>query len=141
MIIPQNQWTTNSCSQNQDFYEHPYVCTSWAERYACFLIKKWPLWAAQKWLFHSTHIFLRLRHEKNVFCGINFCDVGILWKKCGIYVCNPNVLKKKIRYLSYREIYFVIILTPCRRLFGVMNFSVYWNDVYHTSIVFFYLVS
>ena len=91
MIIPQNQWTTNSCSQNQDFYEHPYVCTSWAERYACFLIKKWPLWAAQKWLFHSTHIFLRLRHEKNVFCGINFCDVGILWKKFGIYFRDSNV--------------------------------------------------
>ena len=38
------------------------------------------------------HIFLRLRHEKNVFCGNNFCDVGILWKKWRIYFRDPNVL-------------------------------------------------
>ena len=37
-------------------------------------------------------IFLQLRHEKNVFCGMNFGDVDILWKKCGIYICDPNVL-------------------------------------------------
>ena len=30
-------------------------------------------------------IFLRLRHEKKVFCEINFCDVGILWKKCEFF--------------------------------------------------------
>ena len=61
-------------------------------------------------------------------------------EKCGIYFRDPNVLtnifqpslKKKIRYiweqsicLSYREIYFEKIFTPCRRLCGVMNFSVY----------------
>ena len=34
-------------------------------------------------------IFLQLRHG---FCGINFCDVGTLWKKCGIYFRDPNVL-------------------------------------------------
>ena len=47
-------------------------------------------------------IFLQLRR---VFCGINFYDVGTLWKKCGIYFRDPNVLtnffqpslKKKIR--------------------------------------------
>ena len=52
-------------------------------------------------------IFLRLRREKNVSCGINFCDIGTLWKKCGIYFRDPNVLtnffqpslKKKIRYI------------------------------------------
>ena len=52
------------------------------------------------------NLFLRMRHEKNVFCGVSFCDLGILWKKCGIYFCNPNILtkyflsksKKKVRY-------------------------------------------
>ena len=52
-------------------------------------------------------IFLQLWHEENVFFGINFYDVGILWKKCGIYFCDPNVLtkffqsslKNKIRYI------------------------------------------
>ena len=55
--------------------------------------------------FHIT--FLRLHHENNVFCGINFCDGGILWKKCWIYFRDPNVLanffqsslKMKIRYI------------------------------------------
>ena len=39
-----------------------------------------------------------------------------------------------IIYMSFlqREIYFVKIFTPCRRLCGVINFSVYWNDD-HTS--------
>ena len=35
-----------------------------------------PLWAAQKWLFHSAY-FCDCG-IKNEFCGINFCDVGIL---------------------------------------------------------------
>ena len=29
--------------------------------------------------------------KKDVFFGINFCDKGILLKKCGIYFCDPNV--------------------------------------------------
>ena len=33
-------------------------------------------------------IFLRLRHKKDVY----FCNVGILWKKCGIYFYDSNVL-------------------------------------------------
>ena len=52
-------------------------------------------------------ILLRLRHEKDVSCGINFCDGGILCKKCEIYFCDPNVLRnffqlslqKKIQYI------------------------------------------
>ena len=52
-------------------------------------------------------IFLRLRHEKDVFFGINFRDVGILWTKYGICFRDPNVLtkffqpslKKKIRLI------------------------------------------
>ena len=32
--------------------------------------------------------------NKNVFCGINFCGLGSLWKKCRIYFCDPNVLTK-----------------------------------------------
>ena len=86
-------------------------------------------------------MFLRLKCiKKDVFFGINFCDVGILWKKCEIYFCNPNVLTKFfpakskkedaiymgiIYMLSYREIYFVKKFTFCRRLCGVINFSVY----------------
>ena len=31
---------------------------------------------------------------KRVFCRINFCNLGILWKKCRIYFCDPNVLTK-----------------------------------------------
>ena len=95
------------------------------------------------------------------YCGIYFCNWGmkkyvfelvelIFWKKCRIDFCDPNVstkffqpsLEKKIYTweqsirLSYREIYFVKIYTPCCHFCGVMNFSVYWNDDY-TSTVFF----
>ena len=91
---------------------------------------------------------------KNVFCGINFCDVAILWKKCGIDFRDSNVLtfffffnqvyKRRCNIyannLYYREIFFVKTFTPYSRLCGVMNFSVYWNDDY-TSIAFFYLVN
>ena len=35
-------------------------------------------------------IFLRFRHEKNVFCEINFCNVGIYGKN--VEFCDPNVL-------------------------------------------------
>ena len=45
--------------------------------------------------------------KKDVFCGVYFCDVGILWEKCGIYFCDANVLtkffqpslKKKMQYI------------------------------------------
>ena len=60
------------------------------------------------------------------FVELIFCDVDILWKKCGIYFFSLNVLtkffqpslKKKIRHicLSYRGIYFV-------KICGVVNFS------------------
>ena len=79
MIIKQNQWKTNLCRQNQYFHEHPYVHTSWAERHSS-LVKKLPLWAAQKWLFYSAY-FCDWGMKKDVFCGIYFCDVDVLWKK------------------------------------------------------------
>ena len=93
-------------------------------------------------------MFLRLRHEKNVFCGINFCDTDILWKKCRFFYFAIPMFNKyfstkskkedtiymRIICLSYWD--FVKIFTPYRRLCGVMNFSVYWKDDY-TSIVLF----
>ena len=93
--------------QNQYFRECHYVHTLWAERYTCLLVKKIAFMSStQKWLFHSTY-FWDWGMKKDVFCGINFCDVGILWKKCRIYFCNPNILtkfiqpilKKKRRYI------------------------------------------
>ena len=45
-----------------------------------YLQKKLPLWAAQKWLFHSAY-FCDWGMKKDVFCGIYFCDVDVLWKK------------------------------------------------------------
>ena len=80
MIIPQNQRKTNSCRQKQYFPKRPHVHTSWAERYTCLLVKKLPLWAAQKRVFHSACFTIEAWKKTN-FCGINFCDVGILWKK------------------------------------------------------------
>ena len=70
-----------------------------------FTSKKIAFMSSTKWLFHSAY-FCDCSMKKNVFCGINFCDVGILWKKCRIYFRDPNVLtnffqpslKKKIRY-------------------------------------------
>ena len=78
-----------------------------AERYTCLLVKKIAFMSSTEMIIPFRIIFSRLRHEKNVFYGINFCDVGILWKKCGIYFCDPNVLtnfvlaslKKKIQYI------------------------------------------
>ena len=45
-----------------------------------FTCKKSSLWAAQKWLFYSAY-FCDWGIRKDVCCGINFCDVGILWEK------------------------------------------------------------
>ena len=39
--------------------------------------------------------FLQLRHEKNVFCGINFCDVGILWKKNAEFIFAIPMFQKE----------------------------------------------
>ena len=69
-----------------------------------YLQKKLPLWAAQKWLFHSAY-FCDWGMKKYVFCEINFCDVGILWKKCRIYFCNPNILTKFIQRSLKNSIY------------------------------------
>ena len=72
-----------------------------------FTSKKIAFMSSKEMIIPFRIFFLRLRHEKNVFCRINFCNVGILWKKCGIYFRDPNVLtiffqpslKNKIRYI------------------------------------------
>ena len=105
-LFCKNQWKANLCRQNQYFRKRPYVHTSWAERYTCLLVKKSPLWEAQRWLFHSAY-FCDWGMKKDVFFGINFYDVAILWNECGIYFYDPNVstkifqpsLKKKIQYI------------------------------------------
>ena len=122
MIIPQNQWKTNWCRQNLYFRKHPYVHTT------CLLIKKLPLWAAQKWLVHSAY-FCDWGIKKDVFCGINSCDVGILWKKCRIYFCDPNgltkffqpSLKKKIRYMTFLSGYLL-----CKNIYTMSSFM--WSN-------------
>ena len=52
---------------------------------------------------------------KNAFCGINICKLGILWKKCKICFCDPNVLtnfliKSKKIYDIYRNNLFVFFI-------------------------------
>ena len=59
-----------------------------------FTSKKIAFMSSTEMIIPFRIIFLRLTHEKRFIFGINFCDVGILWKKCGIYFCDPNVLKK-----------------------------------------------
>ena len=56
MIIPQNQWKTNSCRQTQYFRECPYFHTSWAERNTSF-------WVTYKkiTLMNSTEIIISFR--------------------------------------------------------------------------------
>ena len=56
MIIPQNQWKTNSCCQTQYFRER-YVYTSWAERYTCLLVKKNCLYEQYRNDYSIPHIF------------------------------------------------------------------------------------
>ena len=146
MIILQNQWKTNSCCQTQYWRERPYVHTSWAELYTCSMVKKSPLWAAQKWLFHSAY-FCNCRMMESIFVmyGSYGKNAEFSWSQ---YFDNFFSTKSKLEDAIYMGIIymsflsrncFVKIFTPCRCLCGVMNFSVYWNDDY-TSIVFFYLV-
>ena len=105
LLSAQNQWKPNSCRQTQYFRERPYVHVSW--KIYLFTSKKIAFMSSTEMIIPFRIIFSRLWHEKNIFYGINFCDVGILWKKCGIYFCDPNVLanfvlpslKKKIQYI------------------------------------------
>ena len=57
-------------------------------------------------LFHSEY-FCTWGIKKDVFCGINFCDVGIYEKKCGIYFWDPNVLTKFIQPSLKKEIQYI----------------------------------
>ena len=85
MIILQNQWKTNACLQNQ------YL--SW--KIYLFLVKKIAFMSStQKWLFHSAY-FWDWGMKKDVFCGINFCDVGILWKKKCVSQCFNKYFSSK----------------------------------------------
>ena len=93
MIIPQNQWKANSCRQTQYFRERPYAHTSWVERCTCLLVKN-RLYEQPRNNYSIPHNIFVIAASfwwswkkciknviKNVFCRINFCDVGILWKK------------------------------------------------------------
>ena len=53
-----------------------------------FTSKKIAFMSSTKRLFHFVYL-CDCSMKKNVFCGINFWDVGILWKKCRIYFCDP----------------------------------------------------
>ena len=83
-----------------------------------FTCKKIAFMSSTEMIIPFRIIFLRLRHEKNVFCGINFWDVGILWKKCGIYFRDPIVLtnffqsslKKKKNFKEMRILFFRLAL-------------------------------
>ena len=102
------------------------------------------LWLC-KWLFHSV-CFCDWGTKKDVFCGINFCDVGILWKKCEIYFCDPNVLtrffstksKKEdtihmaIIYMSFlsrnllrKNIYTILSIMLSNELFSILKWWIY----------------
>ena len=59
------------------------------------------------------NLFLRLRHEKNVFCENNVCDLGILWKKMRNLFLRPHCFNKIVLTKSKKEdtIYMGIIYT------------------------------
>ena len=94
-----------------------------------FTCKKLPLWAAQKWLFYSAGM------KKGVFCGISFCNIGILWKKCWIYFCDPSVLtklfsaKSKIEDPIYMGIIYMSFLSRnllCKNIYTMSSFM--WSN-------------
>ena len=81
---------------------------------------------------------LRSRHlmEKN---RIFFAILMFFPKVFSTKSKKEDTIYMGIIYMSFltRNL-FVKIFTPCRRLCGVMNFSVCWND--DCNVVFFYLV-
>ena len=94
------------------------LCSYLAERYTCLLVKKSSLWAAHKWLFHSLHI-------KDVFCGINFCDVGILWEK-------KDTIYMRIIYMSFlsknllcQNVYTISSFMWSNELFSILKWRLY----------------
>ena len=74
--------------------------------------------------------------KKDVFCGINFCNVGILWKKCGIYFRDPNVLtifffsaKSKKEDTIYMGIIYMSFLSRnllCKNIYTMSSFM--WSN-------------
>ena len=78
--------------------------------------------------------FLRLRHEKNVFCGINFCDVGILWKKMHYLFSRSQCFKKNFSTKSEKDtIYMGIIYMSflsrnllCKNIYTMSSFM--WSN-------------
>ena len=76
--------------------------------------------------------------KRDVFCRINFCSLDILWKKCGICFCDPNVLTNFLTKSKKKDIIYMIIYSSfswryllCKNISTilsfilVMNFSVY----------------
>ena len=74
-------------------------------------------------------LFLRFRHGKKVFFGTNFWDLGILWKQCGVYFCDSNVLTKILTKSKNDTIYMGIIYTSslsrnllCKNIYTMSSF-------------------
>ena len=86
-------------------------------------------------------IFLRLRHEKRSFCGINFCDIGILWKKCGIYFCNLNKIcstkskKEDTIYVGIIDMSFLSRNLLCKNVYTMSSFIMNMSDMLLNGIL------
>ena len=109
MIILQNQWKTNVLLES--ILLRTSLCSyfvSW--KIYLFICRKITFMSSTE-IIIPFRIFLWLRPEKDVFYGVNFCNEGILWKKCGIYFCNPNVLTKFFQWSIYIYIYIYMGIT------------------------------
>ena len=100
-----------------------------------FTSKKLPLWAGQKLLFHSAQYFCDCGMKRIVFCGINFCDVGILWKKMlNLFLrsqCFNNFFstKSKKEDTVYMWIIYVSSLSRnllCKNIYTISSFM--WSN-------------
>ena len=120
-----------------------------------FTGKKFSLWAAQKWLFHCAY-FCDWGMKKDVFCGINVCDVGILWKKMRNLFLGPQCFNKTfsnksekddriymgiiymsflLRNLLYKNIYTVSSFVWSNELFRIRKWWLYLYCVFLFSFV------
>ena len=72
--------------------------------------------------------------KKDVFCGINFCHVGMLWKKCRICFCDPNVLIKFFQpSLKKKERYNMGIINMCTLLRNLLCKNIYTMSLFMWS--------
>ena len=127
MIILQNQWKTNSCCQTQYWRERPYVPTSWAELYTCLMVKKSPLWAAQKWLFHSAY-FSNCGMMESIFVmyGSYGKNAEFSWSQ---YFDNFFSTKSKLEDTIYMGIIYMSFLSRnlfCKNIYTMSLFM--WSN-------------